>query len=299
MVSALYENVPSNIPPDWSSHPVMRLALAETYGTLPPSPTQSVGRAPSSGQLTTHDVFDWQGKGEGVYICHFCALAHIERKDRATTEGARNGFDWLPGQGWGLRPVTAIIDVDHVFLLLSPFYLDKTRSTCCTSGFGFQVFLQLDLHQKAETLMISEDFCCVRKGEFGVWMLLTVEGEDAEFKTSCTSCSSGSTVTRGKEGYQPCLYLILARISGVGGVIMCHVQGSRWMLPTRSPWCEKLKQGLTRAVNSFLGPLCGVSSIIIQISKILHYQNINSNKYGSCEKLVNLCWKMSYETMTQ
>lgn len=36
MVSALYESVPSNLPTDRSSRPEMRLALAETYGTLPP-----------------------------------------------------------------------------------------------------------------------------------------------------------------------------------------------------------------------------------------------------------------------
>lgn len=80
MVSALYENVPSNLSLTGAE---MRLALAETYETLPPvTHTISGGGALSSGQLTTHDVFDWQGKGEGVYISNFRVLAHIERKDR-------------------------------------------------------------------------------------------------------------------------------------------------------------------------------------------------------------------------
>lgn len=101
MVSALYENVPSNLPTDWSSQPEMRLALAETYGTPPPV-THTIGGegAPSFGQLTTHDVFDWQGKGEGVYIRHFSVLAPIERKDRTSPWRRLLMTDYRGSQKW-------------------------------------------------------------------------------------------------------------------------------------------------------------------------------------------------------
>lgn len=148
-------------PPDWNSQPEMRLALAETYRVK-------------------------------VKVCTLvisvCWHTLNERTERpleegpwwATTEGARNGFDWLPGQGhqkhW-CRPL--------YFSSLSPFYLYKTRCRCCTSGSGFQVFLQLDLHQKAETLMMFEDFGSVRKSK------LTVEGED----DGCSGAHHASSLT--------------------------------------------------------------------------------------------------------
>lgn len=43
--------------------------------------------------------------------------------------------------------------------------------------------------------MIFGDFGYVRKGEFGVWMLLTVEGEDVEFKTGCNGAHHVSSLT--------------------------------------------------------------------------------------------------------
>lgn len=135
-------------------------ALAETYGTLPPfTHTISGEGASSSGQLTTRVVFDWQAKGEGVYISHLCVLAHIERKDRMVPWRRPLMSDYRGSQKWfWLATWSGLRAAAHhqkywcrllYFSSLSPFYLNKTRNRYWTSGSGFQVFLQPDLHQKA------------------------------------------------------------------------------------------------------------------------------------------------------